>query len=117
MQGFDPLPVIGQRVLAFDPEARAWRPATVRAVNGDVARVHFVGYAVDDGTGQAGGPSEHDVRVPEECEPLADAADFFAARGETPRARAWRGILQTLAAHDPRVYGERRAAAHLRPET
>lgn len=111
-------PVIGARVLAFHPEARAWRPATVRAVLPfGAVRVHFVGYVIDEGTGQAGGPSEYEVHFPEELEPLEAAADFFAERGESERARAWRGILQTLAALDPRVYGERRAAANLRPET
>jgi endonuclease III len=110
-------PEIGSRVLAFHPEARAWRPATVKGYAGeDTARVHFPGYWVDDGSGQAGGPSEFDVKVPEEIEPLESAADFFAAPGEPERARAWRGILQSLAVVDPRVYGERRAAAELEPQ-
>jgi hypothetical protein len=109
-------PTIGSRVLAFHPEARAWRPATVRAVPGPgLARVHFAGYAIDDGSGQAGGPSEFEVRVPEELEALDAAADFLAPVGEGAAAEAWRGILHSLAAHDPRVYGERRAAARFDP--
>jgi endonuclease III len=110
------LPAIGARVLAFHPQARAWRPATVKALpRPGVARVHFAGYAVDDGSGQAGGPSEFDVQVPEELEALAPVADFLTAPGEQPIARAWRGVLHSLAAHDPRVYGERRAAAAFDP--
>ena len=110
-------PEVGSRVLAFHPEARAWRPATLKGYGaGDVARVHFAGYTVDDGSGQAGGPSEFEVKVPEELEPLEEAADFFAAPGESERARAWRGILQSLAVVDPRVYGERRAATAFAPE-
>jgi hypothetical protein len=111
-------PDVGSRVLAFHPEARAWRPATVKAYAADdTARVHFPGYWIDDGSGQAGGPSEFDVRIPEELEPLEAAADFFAEPGESERARAWRGILQSLAVADPRVYGERRAAAEFDPAT
>lgn len=107
-------PVIGARVLAFHPEARAWRPATVRALpTPELVRVYFVGYAVDEGSGQAGGPSEYDVKLPEECEPLEPAADFYSAAGESERARAWRAVLQSLAVADPRIYGDRRAAAHL----
>ncbi len=110
-------PAPGTRALAFHPIARAWRPATVRGlVAPDQARVHFLGYAIDEGSGQAGGPSEYTVRVPEELEPLEDAADFLAAAGGSDRSRAWRGILLSLAVADPRVYGERRAAAHLDPE-
>src|SRR5262245_48524973 len=111
-------PDIGSRVLAFHPDARAWRPATVKGYAGDdTARVHFPGYWIDDGSGQAGGPSEFDVRIPEELEPLEAAAAFLAAPGEPERARAWRGILQSLAVTDPRVYGERRAAAGFDPES
>ncbi len=113
-QGF---PSIGARALAFHPEARAWRPATVRALLGPGrARVHFAGYIIDDGSGQAGGPSEFEVGFPEELEPLAAAADFLSAGDEVPAARSWRGVLQSLAAHDPRVYGERRAAAQFDPD-
>lgn len=112
MQDFRP--TIGARVLAFHPEARAWRPATVSAVLDERrARVHFAGYAIDEGSGQAGGPSEFEVRVPEELEPLDPCGDFLAEAGESARAAAWRGILQSLAIADPRVYGERRAAASL----
>jgi hypothetical protein len=111
-------PDVGTRVLAFHPEARAWRPATLKGYSGETtARVHFPGYWIEDGSGQAGGPSELEVELPEELEPLEAAADFFAARGESDRARAWRGILQSLAVADPRVYGERRATAELDPES
>lgn len=105
---FQPPP--GARVLAFHPIARAWRPATLRALGAGEARVHFAGYAFED-------PSEHVVKVPEELEALDAAADFLAGPGEDDRARNWRGILLTLAESDPHVYGERRAAANLDPET
>jgi hypothetical protein len=117
IDGLPGKPTLGTRVLAFHPLARAWRPATVRGY-GDGAEilVHFLGYAIDEGSGQAGGPSEYTVRFPEELETLEEAADFLAERGEGPPARAWRGILHSLAVADPRVYGERRAAANLDPD-
>lgn len=103
-------PAIGARVLAFHPEARAWRPATVRALGGGgTARVHFVGFAGE-------GPSEYEVGLTEEVEPLDPAADFLVGGGDGARARTFRGVLRSLAMADPRIYGERRAAAHLDPE-
>ncbi len=108
---------IGARVLAFHPEARAWRPATLRARPAvDRARVFFLDLGVHEEAGAAGA-SEHDVAVPEELEALPAAADFVGPDDESPRARAWRAMLHTLAVADPRVYGERRATAHLSPET
>src|SRR5436305_170369 len=75
-------PSIGARVLAFHPEARAWRPATVRGLSPpDLARVHFAGYATE----QSGTRPEHtefDVRYPEELEALDIAADFLVEAGE-----------------------------------
>src|SRR5688572_21084304 len=112
-QAHDQRPEVGTRVLAFHPVARAWRPATVASVvrDGEV-RVFFVGYAIDEGSGQAGGPSEYVVKIPEELERLEAAGDFLGESGESERGKAWRGILLSLAVADPRVYGERRAAAN-----
>jgi endonuclease III len=111
-------PEVGTRVLAFHPVARAWRPATVASVvQGGEVRVFFVGYAIDEGSGQAGGPSEYVVKIPEELEPLEAAGDFLAEAGESERGKAWRGILLSLAVADPRVYGERRAAANMDAES
>jgi hypothetical protein len=113
----DRLPAVGQRVLAFHPVARAWRPATVLAATPpDTVRVNFMFYAQSENIAQFLA-SDHQVRWPEEVEPLDAAADFLAhAGGEAPRAQAFRAMLYSLTLCDPRIYGERRAASNLDPE-
>jgi hypothetical protein len=109
----DRLPAVGQRVLAFHPVARAWRPATVLAVTPPAeVRVNFMFYAQSENIAQFLA-SDHVVAWPEELEPLDDAADFLAPRRDGVRAQAWRAILYSLTLRDPRIYGERRAARNL----
>src|SRR5262245_22822706 len=66
----DRLPEVGQRVLAFHPVARVWRPATVLATTApDLVRVNFMFYAQSENIAQFLA-SDHQVRWPEEVEPL-----------------------------------------------
>src|SRR5205814_1058311 len=104
------------RVLAFHPIARAWRPATVLGVSPpDRVKVNFMFYAQSE-TVSPFQATDHEVRWPEELEPLDAPADFLAPLGESPRAQAWRAMLYSLTLLDPRVYGERRAARNLDPD-
>jgi len=113
----DRLPAVGQRVIAFHPLARAWRPATVLAVQPpESVKVNFMFYAMSENIAEFQA-SDHTVRWPEEVEPLDEAADFLLARGESPRAQAWRAMLFSLTLADPRIYGERRTAKHLDPDS
>src|SRR5262245_56520905 len=91
------LPSVGQRVLAFHPVARAWRPATVLAVTPpQMVRVNFMFYAQSETISQFLA-SDHEVRWPEEVEPLPAPADFLARiGGDEPRARTWRAVLYSL---------------------
>jgi len=112
-----PLPSVGERVIAFHPLARAWRPATVLAVlPPDTVKVNFMFYAQSENVAEFQA-SDHTVRWPEEVEPLDEPADFLLAKGESSRAEAWRAMLYSLTLADPRIYGERRAARNLDPET
>jgi endonuclease III len=109
------LPQVGERVCAFDPTNRVWRPATVLAVSPpDAVKVNFMFYAVSENVAQFAA-TDSVVRWPEEVEPLDEPADFLAATGDSPRARTWRAMLYSLTLADPRVYGERRAARNLDP--
>src|SRR5579884_4002425 len=100
----DRLPAVGQRVLAFHPVARAWRPATVLGTTPpETVRVNFMFYAQSETISQFLA-SDHEVRWPEEVEPLPEAADFLAQSGADPRAQAWRAMLYSLTLADPRIY-------------
>jgi endonuclease III len=111
----DTIPAAGDRVLAFHPTARAWRPATVMSVAlPDSVRVGFSFYAQSEQVGTTF-TSDHVVRWPEEVEPLDAPADFLTPPGESDAAQTWRAVLFSLTLADPRIYGERRAAKNLDP--
>lgn len=112
----DVIPAVGDRVLAFHPAARAWRPATVTEVAPpESVRVSFSFYAQSEQL-ESVVTSDHVVRWPEELEPLDAPADFLTPPGESDGANAWRAVLFSLTLADPRIYGERRAAKNLDPE-
>lgn len=111
----DTIPAPGDRVLAFHPVARAWRPATVTSTTlPDSVRVSFSFYAQSEQVGNVY-TSDHVVRWPEEVEPLDAPADFLTPLGESDHAQTWRAVLFSLTLADPRIYGERRAAKNLDP--
>jgi endonuclease III len=109
------LPAPGERVVAFHPTARAWRPATVLAVTApDAVLVNFMFFAQSE-TISRFCANEHTVKWPEEVEPLESAGDFLQHHGDSVQDEAWRAMLFSLTLVDPRIYGERRAARNLQP--